>query len=252
MWDFRVLLGHGLAALAIACAPAPATAQPNYDAQRRAMVANIEQLAAAGALGGPRRLDPRVLQALREVPRHRFVPDERRSRAYDDTALEIGHQATISQPFMVAVMTDLLQVRPGQKVLEVGTGSGYQAAVLARLGADVYTIEIVPQLATSAQARLRALGYDTVKVRAGDGYKGWPEAAPFDAILVTAGATHLPQPLVDQLKPGGRMLIPAGDHPDRQQLKLVTKGADGRVTVRQLGRVAFIPLDERARGRRDR
>ena len=244
MTFMRTLVAGALALTSLAGA---AAAQPQYDIPRRAMVANIEQLAAAGALAGPRKLDRRVLAAMREVPRHRFVPDERRAWAYEDTALEIGHGSTISQPFMVATMTDLLQVRPGQKVLEVGTGSGYQAAILDRLGAQVYTIEIVPQLARSAAARLAELGHRGVQVRTGDGYKGWPQAAPFDAILVTAGATHIPDPLVAQLKPGGRMLIPAGQDEDRQQLTLVTKDAKGAVKVRRLGRVAFIPLDERAR-----
>ena len=222
-------------------------AQTPYEARRRAMVANIEQLAAAGALGGPRRLDPKVLAAMREIPRHRFVPDDVAASAYDDTALPIGFDSTISQPFMVATMTDLLEIRPGQKVLEVGTGSGYQAAILSRLGAKVFTIEIVEPLARAAEARLEALGYSGVQVRAGDGYKGWPQAAPFDAILVTAGATHLPQPLVDQLKPGGRMVIPIGEDRDRQQLTLVTKDSNGRVNRRRIGGVLFVPLDERAR-----
>ena len=224
-----------------------AATAPGYDAPRRAMVANIEQLASTGALGGQRRIDPRVLAVMREVPRERFVPDGMRRWAYDDTALPIGYGSTISQPFIVAVMTDLLQVKPGQKVLEVGAGSGYQAAILSRLGARVYTIEIVPQLARSAADRLRELGYLSVEVRAGDGYKGWPEQAPFDAILVTAGATHIPQPLVRQLKPGGRMLIPMGPDAESQELTLVTRNARGQTKVRRLGGVRFVPLDERAR-----
>lgn len=238
-----------LAALAVLAAPAAGHAQPSDEAPRRAMVANVQQLAAAGALGAPRRLDGKVLQAMRDVPRHRFVPDHMRRFAYDDTPLPIGHDSTISQPFIVALMTDLLEVKPGDKVLEVGTGSGYQAAILSRLGARVYTIEIVPELADSAAARLAALGYGGVEVRAGDGYKGWPEHAPFDAILVTAGATHVPQPLVEQLKPGGRLLIPMGPHGGDQQLTLVTKDDRGRTRTSRLGRVAFIPLDERARPR---
>jgi len=150
---------------------------------------------------------------------------------------------------MVAIMTDLLEARPGWKVLEVGTGSGYQAAVLAVLGAQVFTIEIVPELARSAQARLAAMGYAGVRVRAGDGYKGWPEAAPFDGILVTAGATHVPKPLIDQLKPGGRMVIPVGERRETQELTLVTKDARGRIRRTRLGPVLFVPLDERARPR---
>lgn len=238
------------AAMAAQAVAAERTADPRYDARRRAMVANIEQLAAAGAMAGVRRIDPKVLRVMREVPRHRFVPEAQRGRAYEDTPLPIGWDATISQPFIVAIMTHLLGVEPGQKVLEVGTGSGYQAAILSRLGAEVRTIEIVPQLARRAAATLSALGDGKVQVRAGDGYKGWPEQAPFDAILVTAGATHIPQPLVDQLKPGGRMLIPVGPKADRQQLVLVTKTAGGRVRQSRLGPVLFVPLDERARPNR--
>jgi len=235
-----------LAAVAMATSVA---AQPGYEISRRNMVANIEQLAAAGALSGATRLDRRVLDVMREVPRHQFVPEAIRHRAYDDTALPIGHQSTISQPFMVATMTHLLRVKPGEKVLEVGAGSGYQAAILSRLGAEVSTIEIVPELARDAERRLRELGYRNITVRAGDGYTGMPDRAPFDAIMVTAGATHVPKPLVAQLKPGGRMLIPLGANDDNQRLTLVTKDADGKVAVRRLGRVVFIPLDERARPR---
>lgn len=238
-----------LGGMAAALTARPAAGQPGFEFQRRRMVANIEQLAAAGALGGRRRLDPAVLDAMRRVPRHRFVPEAVRAHAYDDTPLPIGHDATISQPYMVAVMTDLLEARRGWKVLEVGTGSGYQAAVLATLGVLVFTIEIVPELARAAQARLAAMGYQGVHVRAGDGYQGWPEAAPFDGVLVTAGATHVPKPLVDQLKPGGRMVIPVGARRETQQLTLVTKDGRGRVRTVRLGPVMFVPLDERARPR---
>ncbi|WP_309092228.1 protein-L-isoaspartate(D-aspartate) O-methyltransferase [Phenylobacterium sp.] len=241
----RPLLGGMAAALAAG----PVAGQPSYDAARRRMVGNIQQLAAAGALGGPRRLSPAVLDALRTVPRHRFVPRDLEGEAYGDTPLPIGHGATISQPFMVAIMTDLLQARSDWKVLEVGTGSGYQAAVLAALGAQVFTIEIVPELARTAEARLAALGYRGVQVRAGDGYKGWPEAAPFDGILVTAGATHVPTPLVEQLKPGGRMVIPVGPSQQLQQLTVVTKDARGAVRTTRLGPVLFVPLQEDARRR---
>lgn len=238
-----------LAAAAALAACGGSAAEPSEAERRREMVARVEQLAAAGALGGPRKLDRRVLAAMRQIPRHEFVPADVRRLAYEDTALPIGHRSTISQPFMVATMTDLLDVEPGHKVLEVGTGSGYQAAILSKLGAQVFTIEIVEPLAQAAETRLKAMGYANVSVRAGDGYKGWPQAAPFDRIMVTAGATHIPQPLVDQLKPGGRLLIPMGDDADRQQLTLVTKDAAGKVGVRRLGRVLFIPLDERARTR---
>lgn len=242
--------GAGCSRDAAVATASPAAAETAAFAQderrRRAMVANIEQLVAAGALGRTGRLDPRVLAAMREVPRHLFVPAPLGDEAYGDTALPIGHGSTISQPLVVAAMTDLLEVAPGHKVLEVGTGSGYQAAILSRLGARAYTVEIVPALARSAAARLKRLGYADVHVRAGDGYKGWPGEAPFDAILVTAGATHIPEPLTRQLKPGGRMLIPMGPSADEQQLTLVTKDRQGRLTVRPLAPVAFIPLDERA------
>jgi len=232
-----------MAAVWLLAAPACA-GEPGDPARARAeMVANIEQLAAAGALGPPRRLDPRVLAAMRKVPRHLFVPESSRELAYEDTPLPIGHEATISQPFMVAAMTDLAAVKPGDRVLEVGTGSGYQAAVLATLGAQAYTVEIVPELAAGAAARLQKLGFGSVKVRTGDGYKGWPEQAPFDAIIVTAGATRVPEPLVQQLKPAGRMVIPTGSGSD-QQLIIVTKDAAGAIRTRRLGAVAFVPLRE--------
>jgi protein-L-isoaspartate(D-aspartate) O-methyltransferase len=214
------------------------------------MVANIAQLAAAGganASGRPSRLDPDVLRVMRRVPRHLFVPPSQQDRAYSDGALHIGHDATISQPFVVALMTDLLRLDRDDVVLEVGTGSGYQAAVLSELAGRVYSIEIVPELARRAAAQLTAGGYRNVQVRAGDGYAGWPEHAPFDAIMVTAGATRIPEPLVRQLKPGGRLLIPVGRTSSSQQLTLVTKDADGRVRTQKLLAVNFIPLVEPAR-----
>lgn len=238
--------------IAAACLlAAPACAEESRDTvrARKEMVADIEQLAAAGALGPPRKLDPQVLAAMRKVPRHAFVPQGLQDVAYADTALPIGHGSTISQPFMVAVMTDLAAVKPGERVLEVGTGSGYQAAILATLGAEVYSVEIVPQLAADAAARLQKLGFGSVKVRSGDGYKGWPEHAPFDAIIVTAGATHVPAPLVAQLKPAGRMVIPTGRGGD-QQLIIVAKDAAGAVKTSRLGAVAFVPLREPGAPRR--
>ncbi len=182
-----------------------------------------------------------VLEAMRRVPRPLFVPEAERDRAWEDRPLPIGHGQTISQPSVVALMTDLLDIRPGDRVLEIGTGSGYQAAVLAELGADVWSIEIVEPLAESARRRLESLGY-RVHLRHGDGYHGWPEAAPFDAIIVTAAASHVPPPLVAQLRPGGRMVIPVGGRFTLQYLMLVEKDADGGVTTRQLLPVIFVPL----------
>jgi len=184
-------------------------------------------------------VDPRVLAAMREVPRHRFVPPERAAQAYDDTPLPIGHGQTISQPYIVAYMTQALELQPGHRVLEIGTGSGYQAAVLARIAKEVYTIEIVPELAARAAGTLRELGYGHVQVREGDGYAGWPEHAPFDRIIVTAAPDHVPQPLVDQLAMGGRLVIPVGDI--RQQMAILTKTKDGVVERRTIG-VRFVPL----------
>ena len=214
------------------------------DAERRARMSDVireHARGAASALDGGE-LDPTVLDVMAAVPRHAFVPDDVRDLAYDDRPLPIGAGQTISQPFMVALMTDLLDVGAGDVVLEVGTGSGYQAAVLAPLAAEVYTIEIVPELGESAALRLRRLGYDNVHVRVGDGYYGWPEAAPFDGIVVTAAASHVPPPLIQQLRPGGRMVIPIGGAFARQQLMLVEKNEDGTVTTRQLLPVQFVPL----------
>jgi len=177
-----------------------------------------------------------------EVPRHELVPADVRSMAYGDTPLPIGHGQTISQPYIVALMTSLVRPAKEHVVLEIGTGSGYQAAVLSRLAARVYSIEIVEPLAREAAARLKALGYANVTVRAGDGYKGWPEQAPFDAIVVTAAAPHIPQPLVEQLKPGGRMVIPVGSAPSSQDLMVVEKDHDGRARTRRALPVRFVPL----------
>jgi len=183
-----------------------------------------------------------VIEALRKVPRPLFVPESQRDKAWENRPLPIGHGQTISQPNVVALMTDLLQIEPGDRVLEVGTGSGYQAAILAEVGAEVYSIEIIEELARSAKERLRKLGYGRVHLRTGDGYLGWPEAAPFDGIIVTAAASHVPPPLVQQLKPGGRMVIPVGGRFTLQYLMLVEKDAEGRVTTRQLLPVIFVPL----------
>lgn len=188
--------------------------------------------------------DPQVLQAFREVPRHCFVPAEWVRYAYRDHPLPIGHGQTISQPYMVAKMTELVQPQKHHRVLEIGTGSGYQAAILSRLVAEVYTIEIVEPLALDARSRLAELGYKNVEVRAGDGYLGWPEHAPFDSIVVTAGATEIPPDLVEQLKPGGRMVIPVGPTLETQKLFLLTKGSRGPRDVRtqEIMDVRFVPL----------
>ncbi|HSH75985.1 MAG TPA: protein-L-isoaspartate(D-aspartate) O-methyltransferase, partial [Longimicrobiales bacterium] len=186
--------------------------------------------------------DPAVLRAMATVPRHEYVLPEYRVFAYADQPLPIGLGQTISQPYIVALMTELIEPRPGDRVLEVGTGSGYQAAVAAAVVSHVYSIELLPELAHSAAERLARLGVSNVEVRAGDGYLGWPEQAPFDGILVTAGAEHIPQPLVEQLAPGARMVIPV-DHDDGGQvLEVVEKRADGSVDVRDVALVRFVPL----------
>jgi protein-L-isoaspartate(D-aspartate) O-methyltransferase len=184
--------------------------------------------------------DSRVTEVMSSVPRHEFVPENYRARAYQDHPLPIGYGQTISQPYIVAFMTEQLHPQPTDRVLEVGTGSGYQAAVLSKLVAEVYTIEILKPLAQRAEVDLRRLNYSNVKVKAGDGYKGWPEHAPFDAIIVTAAPDHVPQPLIDQLKEGGRMIIPVGGR-EMQQLYLLEKHA-GKLTRRAVLPVNFVPL----------
>lgn len=202
-----------------------------FRSQRAAMVE--EQIRKRGVT------DPRVLEAMRTVPRHRFVPESLQYLAYADRPLPIGQGQTISQPFIVAYMTQALEVAPAHRVLEIGTGSGYQAAVLSRLVRDVYTIEIVPELARRATATLKALGYANVRVREGDGYAGWPEQAPFARIMVTAAPEKVPQPLVDQLAAGGRMVIPVGDR--EQWLTVIEKTPRGVVERRTIP-VAFVPF----------
>ena len=187
-------------------------------------------------------LDPRVLEAMRNVPRHEFVPPKLIDSAYRNRPLPIGHGQTISQPYIVAVMTDLLGIQPGQRVLEIGTGSGYQAAVLAELAGSVFSIEIIQPLGQLAKKRLRRLGYNNIELRIGDGYYGWIEHAPFDAIIVTAASSHIPPPLVQQLKVGGKMMIPVGSRFSTQQLILITRESDREITTRQILPVKFVPL----------
>jgi protein-L-isoaspartate(D-aspartate) O-methyltransferase len=185
--------------------------------------------------------DPRVLEAMARVPRHEFVPAAQRGEAYEDWPLPIGYGQTISQPYIVAFMTAALEPEPGDRVLEIGTGSGYQAAVLSCLVAEVYTVEIVDPLARRAEADLKRLGYANVKVRAGDGYRGWPEAAPFDAIIVTCAPEQVPQALVDQLREGGRMIIPVGSQWGAQELYLLRKTPTGMQRQGVLP-VRFVPM----------
>jgi len=191
---------------------------------------------------GKRALDERVMAVMAKVPRHEFVPADQLAYAYENRPLPIGHGQTISQPYIVALMTDLARAEPGHRVLEVGTGSGYQAAVMAHLAKAVYTIEIIEPLGLQATRRLQKLGYGNVQVRLGDGYYGWEEHAPYDAILVTAAASHIPPALIRQLRAGGRMVIPVGASFLTQQLMLVEKNHDGTVSTRQILPVAFVPL----------
>jgi protein-L-isoaspartate(D-aspartate) O-methyltransferase len=193
--------------------------------------------------------DPAVIRAMRSVPRHEFVPPESREFAYADTPLPIPAGQTISQPYVVAFMTEALELTAESRVLEVGTGSGYQAAVLAEIAAEVHTVEIIDSLAMSAEERLSRLGYDNVTVVSGDGYFGLPDAAPFDAVIVTAAAGHVPPPLVEQLRPGGRMIIPVGPAYSVQVLVLVRKAEDGSVSTEQLLPVRFVPMTGRVQGR---
>jgi protein-L-isoaspartate(D-aspartate) O-methyltransferase len=224
-----------MVAAATACAvPARschAADEQAYARARERMVAT--QIAARGVR------DARVLAALRKVPRHEFVPAAHRAQSYADVALPIGEKQTISQPYIVALMTELAGLRETSRVLEVGTGSGYQAAVLAEVARDVWSIEIIEPLARTAAARLERLGYRNVRLRHGDGYRGWPDAAPFDAILVTAAAPAVPKPLLEQLAPGGRLVIPVGD--EDHQLEVHRRTASG-ISVRRVTAVRFVPM----------
>jgi protein-L-isoaspartate(D-aspartate) O-methyltransferase len=230
-----LLLLVGLQEVAAAAGP------DSFDEKRLLMVA--QQLKARDIN------DPRVLAAMGKVPRHRFVPDNLRSLAYEDHPLPIGSGQTISQPYIVALMTQWAEVKPGDKVLEVGTGSGYQAAVLAELSDRVFSIELLPDLAEAARTHLRDLGYGRVQVRSGDGYQGWPEEAPFDAILVTASAPEVPPALKQQLKEGGRLVIPVGPPGSVQELLLLRK-VKGELQEEQRVPVLFVPLVKPGEGQR--
>ena len=214
-----------------------------YDAKREALVTEIErQVKATGYELGTDRLDPAVAAAMRTVPRHLFVPAHLRDEAYVNHPLPIGAGQTISQPYIVAIMSQLLEVSPGDKVYELGTGSGYQAAVLGEMGVQVYSVEIVPELAARARETLAGLGYKNVRIRTGDGYAGWPEAAPFDGIIVTAAADHVPQPLIDQLAPQGRLVMPIGETGRIQQLVVMEKTATGALKRKEVLPVRFVPV----------
>lgn len=218
-------------------------AADRYESARQAMVREIETDVEETSLYLDKKaLDPRVMKAMAKVPRHEFVPEESRGAAYENRPLAIGYGQTISQPYIVALMTDLLRLNDNDRALEIGTGSGYQAAILSELVHSVYTIEIIEPLGRQAQKRLQQLGYGNTQVRIGDGYYGWPDAAPFDAIIVTAAASHIPPPLIQQLKPGGRMVIPVGSRFMVQQLLLVKKDLSNRITTRQILPVRFVPL----------
>ncbi|HJS76992.1 MAG TPA: protein-L-isoaspartate(D-aspartate) O-methyltransferase [Burkholderiales bacterium] len=215
----------------------------DYAGQRARMVAEVEAMyAETRAETGLPAMSPAVRKALGKVERHRLVPPGEASRAYRNHPLPIGAGQTISQPYIVALSTDLLQPKPADVILEVGTGSGYQAAVLAEIVSRVFTIEIIESLGRTAAKRLEELGYGNIEVRIGDGYAGWPEKAPFDGIVVTAAAPRVPQALVDQLKLGGRMVIPLGGPGDIQYLKLLTKRPDGAVEEKRVLPVRFVPL----------
>ena len=220
-----------------------ARAEDAFQASRSRMIALIEQdVRDTSAYLKRSSLDVRVLEAMATVPRHEFVPIHRVDQAYQNRPLPIGHGQTISQPYIVAIMTDLLELEPQHKVLEIGTGSGYQAAILAALDTRVWSIEIIEPLGQQAKTRLQRLGYDAVELSIGDGYYGWPEHAPFDAIIVTAAANHIPPPLVKQLAIGGKMIIPVGSRFSTQELILITRVSEEEVLTRQVLPVRFVPL----------
>jgi protein-L-isoaspartate(D-aspartate) O-methyltransferase len=232
--------------LAIQLVASTGAAADSFAPARQHMVETIQQDFRRNASEtGQHALETPIAAALTSVPRHEFVATDQKKYAYENRPLPIGYGQTISQPYVVAAMTQVLALRPGERALEVGTGSGYQAAILAELGVRVFTIEIIQPLGEAARDRLTRLGYQRIETRIGDGYYGWPEQAPFDAIIVTAASNHIPQPLLAQLKTGGRMVIPVGNPFGAQQLVVVRKDAAGRVTTRKILPVRFVPLTGR-------
>ena len=236
------LIAITLSVLMLAFWPAAAGAA-GYTTERAAMIRDIEKDVRETSLYiDKEELDARVMKAIGTVPRHEFVPENQQSYAYENRPLSIGHGQTISQPYIVALMTDLIKLKSGDKVLEIGTGSGYQAAILAEIAGSVYTIEIIEPLGEAVKKRFQRLGYKNITSRIGDGYYGWEEHAPFDAIVVTATASHIPPPLIKQLKPGGHMVIPIGSRFLTQQLVLASKDNSGHMTTKQILPVRFVPL----------
>lgn len=217
-------------------------AAAEYESARAAMVAEIQHYATLARDADDAKFDDNVITAMAAVKRHEFVPRSQQRHAYENRPLPIGHGQTISQPYIVALMTELVEADPDDVILEIGTGSGYQAAIVAKLVDHVYSIEIIQALANEAQARLTRLGYDNVTTKLADGYYGWEEHAPFDAIIVTAAASHVPPPLIQQLKPGGRMVIPVGGRFMTQQLLLLEKVGEDEIVTRQISAVRFVPL----------
>lgn len=217
--------------------------QQYFAEARAALIAEIEEeVRETRSFLGKDRLDPRVMAALERVKREAFVPEEVRDLAYINRPLSIGHGQTISQPYIVAIMTDMLAVRPDARILEIGTGSGYQTAILAELAADVFTVEVVAALAQAARAQLESLGYTNIHYRIGDGHTGWPEEAPFDGIIVTAAAEKIPETFLSQLKSEGRLVIPIGHEFATQSLMRIDKDAQGNIATRSMLPVAFVPL----------
>jgi len=247
-WRAAFLIRGFVAALILGTLAASAIARADRTAERHQMVEAIERmrLSVGGDVGDPV-FDPRVLAALRSVPRHEFVPHGLSSIAYTNQALPIGLGQTISQPFIVGLMTDLLQVKPSDRVLEIGTGSGYQAAVLSLLAREVYSIEIVAELGKTAALTLSRLGYANIATRIGDGYQGWEEHAPYDAIIVTAAPNHVPPALIGQLKSGGRLIVPVGEI--SQELIVVVKATDGTTTSTRIIPVRFVTLTRGAKSK---